>query len=300
MDTSEAKRGETVNVPGLPPAAQRTDQTLEAMIRETLARMCLLDDEFMRCAFGGQRALAQDVLRIALDDETLELVEFETQKDLKRLNGARSVELDLWGVDARGHWYNLEVQRGAGTFARRARYHSAALDAEALVAKDPFEHLPEQWVIFVTERDPFGQGKARYQFERTSDDGEPLGDGVRVVYLNGQYRGNDEIGHLMADFSETNPSKIRHPGLRERVEYLKCDPKGVAQMSETMRQLYERGIEQGIEQGIERGIEQGKKGELLRNIRSVTEELHCTVQRAMDILNVPTAERDGYLELLQV
>ncbi len=52
-----------------------------------------------------------------------------------------------------------------------------------------------------------------YPVERyvTIGDNQVLfGDGSHILYVNGKYRGNDEIGKLMHDFSCTNPEDMRN------------------------------------------------------------------------------------------
>ena len=84
-----------------------------------------IDDDFMRCLFKDNIPLAEFVLRIITDKPDLIITECETQKDMKRLAGARSICLDAYGTDSVGKKYDLEVQRqDKGADPHRARYHS--------------------------------------------------------------------------------------------------------------------------------------------------------------------------------
>ena len=53
-----------------------------------------IDDDFMRCIFRDNIPLAQLVLRILTGKKDLEITKLETQKDMKRLVGTRSICLD--------------------------------------------------------------------------------------------------------------------------------------------------------------------------------------------------------------
>jgi len=66
----------------------------------------------------------------------------------------------------------------------------------------------------------------------------------------------------------------------------------VQEMCNLSLNIYEKGIEQGIVQGIEQGIEQGMEKMLLDNIRTLIQNMHCPVETAMDILNVPEDKRE--------
>lgn len=61
-----------------------------------------IDDDFMRCLFKDNIPLAEFVLRIITDKQDLVITECETQKDMKRLSGTRSICLDAYGVDSAG------------------------------------------------------------------------------------------------------------------------------------------------------------------------------------------------------
>ena len=261
-----------------------------------LARLRTIDDDFMRCVFRDQPQLTQCVLSILTGISDLEVVDYETQKDLKRLVGARSVELDVWAVDGAGRWYDIEVQRSDRPRPRRARYHSAAMDVEALSSSQEFEKLPEQWVIFLMEEDPFGEGKGLYRFSRVENDGQrQLEDGTHILYANGAYRGSDELGGLMADFSEPDPDRIQNKLLAERVRYFKETEEGVGEMCEVFEEVRREALEQGIERGIEQGIEQ----ERLSNVRSLMANLQMSVQDVLAALGVPASEWPTYLAMIQ-
>lgn len=70
-----------------------------------------IDDTFMRCLFRNNVPLAEMVLRIITGKNDLQLVSCETQADLKRVTGARSILLDAYGTDSTGKKYDIEVQR---------------------------------------------------------------------------------------------------------------------------------------------------------------------------------------------
>ena len=65
----------------------------------------------MRCLFRNDVPLAEMVLRIITGKNDLQLVSCETQADLKRVRGARSILLDAYGTDSTGKKYDIEVQR---------------------------------------------------------------------------------------------------------------------------------------------------------------------------------------------
>ncbi|EOS71472.1 hypothetical protein C818_00600 [Lachnospiraceae bacterium MD308] len=144
-----------------------------------------IDDDFMRCLFKDNVKLAEFVLRIITGMEDLVITECQTQKDMKRLAGARSVCLDAYGTDASGKKYDLEIQReDRGANPHRARYHSSVLDVENLNAGQDFNELPDTYIIFITEKDFYGGGKAIYPIERINlSTDQFFEDGEHIVYV---------------------------------------------------------------------------------------------------------------------
>ena len=64
-----------------------------------------------------------------------------------------------------------------------------------------------------------------------------FGDGSNILYVNEKYRGNDEIGKLMHDFSCTNPDDMNYEALAKKARYFKQDAKGVATMCKIMEDM---------------------------------------------------------------
>lgn len=210
-----------------------------------------IDDTFMRALFRRQLPLAQEVLRTITGIDDLVLMGEETQFDLKRLVGSRSVELDVWGKDSRGRIYDLEVQRATkGMQPRRARYHSAAMDMEELSSGGDFVELPESYVIFITEEDFFGDGAGVHRFERLElETGLALEDGTHILYANASYKADDALGALMHDFLCSDPNDMKVKSLAERARYFKEDPEGVNHMCKVMDEIREESLLEGRAKG---------------------------------------------------
>lgn len=198
-----------------------------------------IDDTFMRALLKDNMPLAQFILRIIMEKPDLVLIKFNTQDDLKQVTGARSVCLDVTATDAEGRKYDIEVQRaGSGAEPHRARYHSSVMDVEYLHAGQNFEDLPDTYTIFITEEDIFQKGVALYPIQKMNlVTGEPFGDGAYLLYVNGEYRGNDAIGKLMYDFNCSDPNDMNYPLLAARAKYLKESTEGVTTMCKAMDDL---------------------------------------------------------------
>lgn len=151
-----------------------------------------MDDDFMRCLFKDNIPLAEFVLRIITGKQDLIITDCKTQKDMKRLAGARSICLDVYGTDSTGQRYDLEIQRQEkGADPHRARYHSSVIDIENLHSGQEFKELPNTYTIFIIEKDFYGKGKPVYPIERINlATGKSFDDGTHILYVNGEYREN--------------------------------------------------------------------------------------------------------------
>ena len=203
-----------------------------------------IDDDFMRCLFKDNIPLAELVLRIITDKPDLVITDCQTQKDMKRLAGARSICLDAYGADSSGKKYDMEVQRAdKGADPHRARYHSSVMDVENLDAGQKFSDLPDTYTIFIIEKDFYGLNKPVYSIERMNlDTGKPFDDGEHILYVNGEYRGDSDIGKLMHDFNCTDADDMNFKLLADRTRYLKENPKGVSEMCRAMEDMRKESL----------------------------------------------------------
>ena len=252
-----------------------------------------IDDDFMRCMFRDNTPLVEFVLRILLGNDQLELISCETQVDLKRVTGARSVVLDALAKDKDKKLYNIEIQRGdLGSDPHRARYHSSALDIESLDHGQSFCELPDTYVIFITEKDFFGRKEPLYLIRNMNiTTGEPFGDGAHILYVNGEYRGDDPIGRLMHDFNCSEAEDMQYPLMAEKVKYLKDSPKGVAEMCKVIEEMRKQEREEGRAEGRAEGRVEGRvEGRAEGRAEGAIESLVETVQHIMKRLNVKLDE----------
>lgn len=259
------------------------DEHIEQRRQKDLQRLKNLrpiDDDFMRCIFKENIPLVEHVLRVFTEKDDLEITSVVTQADLKRLVGARSICLDAYGTDAQGQKYDLEVQRAdKGAGAHRARYHASALNIENLDAGQDFDDLPNVYIIFITENDIFGQGKPVYPVGRVNFvTGKLFDDGEHILYVNGAYRGDDEIGRLMHDFSCSDPDKMYNKDMADITRYFKETQEGVDIMCKAMEDM--RNEE--------------KKETRLEDIKNLMETLSFTIEQAMDALKIPETDRQMY------
>ena len=217
--------------------------TMEQIHRKDLERLKSLrymDDDFMSVCLADNFEGVELILRIVLGRENIKIKSVRTQETMKNLQG-RSAVLDVHAIDSTDKEFDVEIQRkDAGAGAKRARHNSSLLDAHILKSGDDTEDIPDSYVIFITENDIMRGSQPIYPVERYVTIGENkvlFGDGSHILYVNGKYRGNDEIGKLMHDFSCTNPDDMNYEALAKKARYYKQDEKGVAAMCKIMEDM---------------------------------------------------------------
>lgn len=95
------------------------------------------------------------------------------------------------------------------------------LDVENLDAGQEFVELPDTYTIFITEKDFYGMGEPIYVVERINlTTGKNFEDGEHILYVNGEFRGESEIGKLMHDFNCTEADDMNFDLMAERTRAL--------------------------------------------------------------------------------
>ena len=84
---------------------------------------------------------------------------------------------------------------------------------------------------------------------------------AHILYVNGEYRDDSDLGKLMHDFNCTNASDMYFDLLAEKTRYLKENPKGVNEMCKVMEDLRNESYAEGRkEQAKATAIRLNQKG----------------------------------------
>lgn len=229
---------------------------------ERIRAMRLFDDEFMSLVFNGNIEATQLLIRILLNRNDLTVTKSMTQIQKTNLFG-KSVKLDVVAEDIFKTEYNIEIQRaGSGAGARRIRYHQAMLDSHTLNKGGSFKDLPNLFIIFILEEDFFGKGNPVYRVKKTLDIKDeygnylPFDDDCNIMYVNGEYRGDDPLGKLMHDFSTPNADEMYFKELADKMRFFKQDEEGVQMASKIVEEYGDKRAAEALKQGIQQGIQQ--------------------------------------------
>lgn len=78
---------------------------------------------------------------------------------------------------------------------KRARYYHSQLDMELLLSGLPYADLPNTYVIFICDFDPFGKQKYRYTQKKVCGEAQELNldDGAHTIFLSTKGKNADEV-----------------------------------------------------------------------------------------------------------
>ena len=172
----------------------------------------------------------------------------------------------------------MEVQKGHFSETKpRSQYYLAALMFNSLESGSQFTDLDDVYVIFIMDKDYFGQGEEKYE----SDDIVLQPHSIRLetkghlIFINGEADSESAIGKLMNDFRCKDSENMQYNSLRERMENIKR-PEVIEIMQSELDKIYEEEYEERLEKrfamGREEGIATGRAEEIVKialNLKSM-------------------------------
>jgi predicted transposase/invertase (TIGR01784 family) len=98
----------------------------------------------------------------------------------------KGVRLDVFAMDAENTHYNVEMQVQTQHLEKRSRYYHSQMDMEMLLRGTAYEELPDSYVIFICDFDPFGEKKYRYTVEKHFKEVQNVAykDGSHSIFLS--------------------------------------------------------------------------------------------------------------------
>ncbi|MCI6648011.1 MAG: PD-(D/E)XK nuclease family transposase [Lachnospiraceae bacterium] len=251
---------------------------------ELVSRLTLFDDDLMSRVFDNNIEATELLLRIIFK-RPIKVVRASGQEEIRSYSvDGRTIRLDIMAVDSDGKKIDIEVQTGEkGSDIKRARYHSSLLDSGMLKKGQDFSEIRDSYVVFIYKHDKFHAGLPVYHINRyVGETGEMFGDGSNIIYVNGTYAGDDDLGKLLADFMQPDASKINFKELANGVRYFK-EEGGWENMCEA--------VEKYAEKKSEIAEKRGAINSRAEDIISIMTNAKLSLNQALDMLGVKGEER---------
>ncbi|MCD8091098.1 MAG: Rpn family recombination-promoting nuclease/putative transposase [Clostridiales bacterium] len=226
----------------------------------------LFDDDFFGAVFEHNYECTELLLNIVLNRNDIKVKTIIRQREIKSLEG-HSIRLDISAEDSENNLYNCEIQReDQGNLRLRSRYYSSLLDSTLLKKGESYDKLVPTYVIFFTEKDTVGDGKALHHYMmKDADDNSPLGDNRHIYFINGEYNNEEQpIGKLMHDFKCKSADEMYFDVLAKRVRHFKESEGGIRNMCKALEDMRrETAVLERIDTYQEMGC---KESEILERI----------------------------------
>lgn len=270
-------------------------------VNELVNELTLFDDDLMSRVFDKNIKATELLLRIILGKK-VKVISVTGQNEMKNHQvGGRNITLDVDAMDENGEEIDIEVQGNSeGAHVRRARYHSSMVDSRMLKEGQAFRELKDSYVIFIYKHDKFRKGLPLYHVDRyVGETNEQFRDGSHIIYVNGNYKGNDEIGQLMQDFREKNPECMHYTELAESVKHFKEKEGGREEMSEIVERYINERVEERVKECVEERVKERVEKEKTISVQNLMNNMKWTLDQALDALGIKGKERTLITQQLQ-
>lgn len=133
---------------------------------------------------------------------SIERVEVMREKSIVYHPEYKGVRLDVYAKDDDNTRYDVEMQIGMSEYLMRSRYYHSSMDMELIDAGVNYKDLPNCYVIFICDNDPFGLKKYRYTRRCVFKEApyNDYDDGTYTIYLSTQGENDDEVPAELVNF----------------------------------------------------------------------------------------------------
>mgnify|MGYP000658235548 CR=1 FL=1 len=233
-----------------------------------------IKNNFMFAAVMSDEENCKGFLERALPIK-IEHVEISTEKNIIYHPEYKGVRLDVYAKDEKNTRYNIEMQvLKQPDLGRRSRYYQSQMDMELLAKGCEYIELPDSYVIFLCDFDPFGEGKYRYTFRKSCEETQKasLKDGQCIMFLNTRGENAEEVPKELVSFLKFVHADLKESQKDFQDDYVRQVQKSVTHIKGS-REMEERFMllelllqderREGRKEGREEGRKEGRKaGEL--------------------------------------
>ena len=213
-------------------------------------------------------------------------VEISTEKNIVYHPEYKGVRLDVYAKDENNTRYNIEMQvLKQPALGRRSRYYQSQMDMELLLKGCEYAELPDSYVIFLCDFDPFGEGKYRYTFcagcSETAD--ASLKDGRYIMFLNTCGENAEDVPQELVSFLEFVHADLKESQKDFQDEYVRQVQKSVAYikrnremeerfmlLEELLKDEHREGLKEGLKTAIQMAL--SKFGQLPDSLLEALQE----------------------------
>lgn len=207
--------------------------------RKIVEQFNLMDDTFFAVVLEDKEAC--EYLLTALMKKPIKLIENKTQYSIRNVEN-HSIVLDALAEDIDHNLFDVEIQvDDKNNHERRLRYYRTAIDWSYLEKGVDYKKMPELYMIFISDFDPFERNRNNYEIVQYVKDCDlPYDDGVHRLYFNTAVRDDTELSKLLQYLANSDAANKSFGALSKAVAYHKNSSEGVGVMCKMVEE-YAKG-----------------------------------------------------------
>ena len=256
-----------------------------------------IKDNFMFCAVMSEEENCIRFLEMVLGFP-ISKIDVSYERNLVYHPEYKGIRLDVYAKDQDNKHYNVEMQVKRETaIEKRARYYHSQMDMELLSAGTRYEELPDAFVIFVCDYDPFDKELYCYTCgtKCKEDKFVDCGDGCWTIYLSTKGRNEDEVPESLVRFLRFVAADIEQSEQDFEDEFVDRLQRSVHNVKESrkmgerymifeemMRDERKAGREEGLQEGLQEGLRVSIY-ELLEDIGTISDKLQDQINELSDV-----------------
>ena len=267
------------------------------MKRKKQLKELTLKDNFMFGAVMMEEENCKRFLELALGFP-IERVEVSKEKSIVYHPEYKGVRLDVYAKNEHNTRYNVEMQVAKkAELGKRVRYYHGQIDMELLLSGSDYTELPEVYVIFICDFDPFGKKKYRYTFTKQCEEepGAQLQEGCKSIFLSTRGENDREVpGELVSflNFVKADLSESETDFEDDFVEKLQNTIRRIKSNREMEKRfmIFEEMLRDERAEGKAEGIAEGKTEavlemllELMNDLGEIPDELRNRIASEKDL-----------------
>lgn len=211
-----------------------------------------MDDTFFSVVMENKAAC--EYLLTELLNKPIRVVENKTQYSIRNIED-HSIVLDALIEDEDHKLYDVEIQvTEQKNLERRMRYYHTAIDWSYLEKGKDYSSLPELYMIFISDFDPFRRNKNHYEVRQYVDSTKEYDDGIRRLYFNTAVDDGTKLSELLQYLKLSEESNNNFGALSQAVNYHKIQNEGVDYMCKAVEKYAKERWNEGKIEGKIEGI----------------------------------------------
>ena len=182
------------------------------------------DDKMLYLIGRYDKSIMEDFLKVILNDSTLEFKN-STANIFSLYSPPDDKVITEFTTDT-----NDGTVIGFITFkqneidvTKKVRWYQGIKDSHYLINDYDYTLLPNLIIVVLMERDIFNSSEPMYEvIKKIKDTDIVYDDDVRIILVNGEYKGNDPLGNYIHDFMCDDVDSMRIDSIKEAVKFFEA------------------------------------------------------------------------------